>query len=331
MNIKKTTTVFCCLMLGILFLFGCGKSKGNTKAYEQSKKDTKIQIYIPIVSKGWQHQYWQAVKMGADKAAKQYNVRITFEGPEGDAAISKQIEIINSALSKKPAALVLAAVNSKAVIPTLEKAKSLNIPVIGFDSGVDSNILVTTVATDNVAAGSFAADKLAIAIGQKCEIAVICHDSVSTTGIGRRDGFINRIKEKYPKIKVVDIKYSGGDHYISKSITETIIENHPNIKGIFATNEGSAYGLINGITEKNKIGKIVIVGYDAGKFQKDAVRSKVMLGAISQDPVGVGYKAVEAAYKASKGEKLPSKIDTGYKWYDNTNVDDEKLKTSLYD
>ena len=88
--------------------------------------------------------------MGADKAAKQYNVRITFEGPEGDIAISKQIEMIDLALSRKPVALVLAACNSKSLIPALEKAKALNIPVIGFDSGVDSNIPVTTVATDNV-------------------------------------------------------------------------------------------------------------------------------------------------------------------------------------
>ncbi len=204
MKIKKTFTVFCGLMIGILFLVGCGKSTANKPA----KNDTKTQIYIPIVSKGWQHQYWQSVKMGANKAAKDYNVRITFEGPEGDAAINKQIEMIDLALSKKPAALILAACDTKSVIPELERSKSLNIPVIGFDSGVDSNIPITTVATNNEAAASTAADKLALAIGQKGEIAIICHDGVSTTGIGRRDGFLNRIKEKYPKIEVVDVKYS---------------------------------------------------------------------------------------------------------------------------
>jgi len=331
MDIKKTLTVFCSLIIVTPMLFGCGKPTVTKNGATLAKGNTKIQLYIPIVSKGWQHQYWQSVKMGADKAAKQYNVRITFEGPEEDASISKQIEMIKLAISKKPAALVLAACDSKAVIPVLEKAKSLNIPVIGFDSGVDSKIPVTTVATDNAAAASAAADKLAVAIGQKGEIAVICHDAVSTTGTRRRDGFLNRIKEKYPNIKVVDVKYGGGDHEISKNLAKTIIEKYPNIKGIFATNEGSAYGLINGITEKNKIGKIVIVGFDAGKFQKDAVRSGVMLGAISQDPVEVGYKAVEAAYKAIKGEKLPSNIDTGYKWYDKTNVDEENMKTLLYD
>ena len=116
-----------------------------------------------------------------------------------------------------------------------------------------------------------------------------------------------------------------------RTLQRQLSKNIQILKGIFATNEGSAYGLINGITEKDKIGKIVIVGFDAGKLQKDAVRKEVMLGAISQDPVEVGYKAVEAAYKVSKGEKLPRNIDTGYKWYDKTNVDNEDMKTLLYD
>lgn len=327
MKTNKIITVSCFLILGVSLLVGCGKSKSN----EYKKDGIKERVYIPIVSKGWQQQYWQSVKMGSEKAAKDYDVRITFEGPELDIAISKQIEIIDSALNRKPAALVLSAVSSKAVILELKKAKALNIPVIGFDSGVDSNILVTNIATDNASAGSFAADKMADAIGRKGEIAVICHDGVSTTGTDRRDGFMNRIKVKYPKIRVVGVRYSNGDHDISKNITETLINKYPNIKGIFATNEGSAYGLINGITEKNKIGKIVIIGFDAGKLQKNAVRNGVMLGAISQDPIQVGYKAVEAAYKVLKGEKLPQKIDIGYTWYDKNNMDDEKMKSLLYD
>ncbi|HEY5525868.1 MAG TPA: ABC transporter substrate-binding protein [Clostridium sp.] len=329
-NIKVFCSI-CCAIFIALFLVSCGNLNGSTKVNESSESKDEEQIYIPIISKGWQHQYWQSVKMGANKAAKDYNIRITFEGPEGDAAISKQIEMIDSALSKKPAALVLAACNSDAVITELEKAKAANVPVIGFDSGVDSNIPITMVATDNIVASSAAADKLAAAIGQEGEVAVICHDSVSTTGTERRDGFMNRIKEKYPKIKIVAVEYGGGDHDISQNITRTIIDNYPDIKGIFATNEGSAYGLINGVMEKGKVGKIVLVGFDAGKLQKDAVRSGTMLGAISQDPVEIGYKAVEAAYRASKGEELPSTIDTGYKWYDKTNMDDEDMKTLLYD
>jgi ribose transport system substrate-binding protein len=77
--------------------------------------------------------------------------------------------------------------------------------------------------------------------------------------------------------------------------------------------------------------EIVVIGYDAGKQQKDAVRSGVMAGAVSQDPVGIGYKCVEAAVKAIKGEKVPRTIDTGYRWYDKSNIDSAEMKPLLYD
>ena len=79
--------------------------------------------------------------------------------------------------------------------------------------------------------------------------------------------------------------------------------------------------MLNAVTELGKEGKIVVIGYDAGKQQKDAIRSGVEAGAITQDPVGIGYKCVEAAVKAIKGEELPKVIDTGFFWYDKTNID----------
>jgi len=333
MNNKKRFCIIFCQIFFALFLCSCGNSMDNKMGNVSSENDDKKQIYIPIIAKGWEQQYWQSVKMGAEKAAKDYNVRITFEAPEGDASINKQIEIIDSALSKKPAAIILAAGDRKSVIPQLEKAKAANIPVIIFDADVDSNIPITTVATGNAAASSAAADKLATAIGQEGEVAVICHDpdSVSSTGTERCDGFVNRIKDEYPKIKIIDVEYGASEHEISQKFTEKIIEKYPDIKGIFATNEGATYGMINGVIEKNKVGKITIVGFDAGKMQKDAVRSGIMLGAISQNPVQMGYKAVEAAYEVSNGEKIQSIIDTGYIWYDKTNINNEDMKPLLYD
>src|SRR6266700_8105694 len=108
--------------------------------------------YIPVISKGFQHQFWQAVKLGSENAAKDLNVKITFEGPESESQVDKQIEMLQAALAKKPQAICLAALDSKAVVPLLEKAQSAKIPIIGFDSGVDSTIPVTTAATDNIAA-----------------------------------------------------------------------------------------------------------------------------------------------------------------------------------
>ncbi len=89
---------------------------------------TTAKPYIPVISKGFQHQFWQAVKLGSEKAAKEFNVDITFEGPGSEAEVDKQIEMLQTALDKNPAAICFAAVDSKAAIPLLEKAKAAEHP-----------------------------------------------------------------------------------------------------------------------------------------------------------------------------------------------------------
>jgi ribose transport system substrate-binding protein len=286
-------------------------------------------VYIPLISKGFQHQFWQAVKAGAEQQAKEDNVKISFEGPETEAMVDKQIDMLSADLAKKPQAIGFAALDSKAAIPLLKKAQSEKIPIIAFDSGVDSDIPVTTCRTDSVAAAATAADKMAEAIGGSGEVAVIVHDQTSRTGIDRRDGFVNRIKEKYPNIKIVSVQYGSGDHLKSAEIAKAMIQANPNLKGIFGANEGSAEGAAIGVKESGK--KLVLIGFDSGKEQKEDINSGLMLGAITQNPVGIGKCTVESAVKALKGEKLPTVIDTGFYWYDKTNMSDPKIAAVLYD
>jgi ribose transport system substrate-binding protein len=287
------------------------------------------QTYIPLISKGFQHQFWQAVKAGAEQAAKDNNVTVSFEGPETEAMVDKQIDMLSAALAKKPKAIGFAALDSQAAIPLLKKAQAAGIPVIAFDSGVKSDIPVTTATTDNKAAAALAADKLAALIGDEGDVAVVAHDQTSSTGTDRRDGFLDQMKAKHPKVKIVTVQYGGGDHLKSTEVTKSILQANPKIKGIFGTNEGSAIGVVNAAREMKR--QIVIIGFDSGKQQKAAILSGEMAGAITQNPVGIGYKTVEAAVKALKGEKLPKIIDTGFYWYDKTNIKDPKIAAVLYD
>ncbi|KRF09965.1 LacI family transcriptional regulator [Paenibacillus sp. Soil787] len=318
-------------------LSACGTKKAEepaksaaTTAPAAAADATKTEkMYVPVISKGFQHQFWQAVKLGAEKAAKEFDVNITFEGPETESQVDKQIEMLTAALGKKPAAIAFAALDSKAAIPLLQKAKDSKIPVVGFDSGVDSDIPVATAATNNIAAAALAADKMASLIGNEGEVAVVVHDQTSRTGIDRRDGFVNQIKAKYPNIKIVDIQYGGGDQLKSTDLAKAIIQAHPNVKGFFGANEGSAIGVLNAVTELKK-DKIVVIGYDSGKQQIDAIKSGKMAGAITQDPIGIGYWSVKAAVMAVKGEKVEKNIDTGFHWYDKTNIDAPDIKALLY-
>lgn len=288
------------------------------------------QLYIPLVSKGFQHQFWQAVKQGADQAAEEFDVRVTFEGPDTEAQVDRQIDMLAAALANNPAAIGFAALDSQAAIPLLRKAQRANIPVVAFDSGVASDIPVTTATTDNIAASALAADKMAALIGGKGQVAVVAHSQTGTTGMDRRDGFLNRMKEAYPNIDVVTVQYGDGDQLKSTEVARAILTSYPKLAGMFGTNEGSAVGVVNAARESN-VKDLVIIGFDSGRAQVDAIRSGLMAGAITQNPVGIGYETVKAAVLTLQGKSVPKIIDTGFYYYTAENVDDPKIAAVLYD
>lgn len=286
--------------------------------------------YIAIVSKGFQHQFWQAVKKGAEQQAEKDGVTITFDGPATESEVEAQMNMLTAALAKKPAALGFAALDSKAAAPVLQQFKDANIPVVAFDSGVDSDIPVTTAATDNVAAAAEAAKHMCELIGGSGTVGVMVHDQTSRTGQDRRDGFLQGMKDNCPSVKVLDPQYGKGDPNISADIASSIIEANPDLKGIFLANEGTAIGGIKATQQKGMAGKLVLIGFDSGKDQIDAINDGTMAGAITQNPVGIGEQVVAAAVKTLHGETVPKVIDTGFYWYDKSNINDAKIQAVLY-
>jgi len=285
--------------------------------------------YIAIVSKGFQHQFWQAVKKGAEQEAAKEGVRITFEGPAAETDIEDQMTMLTNALAKQPDAIGFAALDSKAAGPLMQQAKDANIPVIAFDSGVESDVPVTTAATDNLAAAAEAAKHMSDLIGGTGKVAMVVHDQTSVTGQQRRDGFIQWMKDNAPGIELLPVQYGDGDQAKSADITKSILAANPDVKGIYGSNEGSAIGAVKGIEESGKKG-VVVVGFDSGQDQIDAINSGIEAGAITQNPVGMGVELVKAAVKAINGESVPPTIDTGYYWYDKSNIDDPEIQAVLY-
>lgn len=344
---KKISTLIALLGL-VLGLTACGSAEegssenlaeeeSSENAAEESSENAadpeavEDELFIPIVSKGFQHQFWQAVKQGAEQAAEEYGATITFEGPESESNVDRQIDMLRAALNNNPDGIGFAALDSQASIPLLQQAQEDGIPVVAFDSGVESDIPVATASTDNKAAAALAAEKMAELIGGEGQIALIVHDQTSITGVHRRDGFVEHMEENYPNIEIVDIQYGKGDHLQSTDLAKTILMAYPDLKGFYGSNEGSAIGLVNAVKELGKEGELVIVGFDSGALQIEAIRSGVMAGAITQNPIGIGYETVKAAVLAARGEAVEETIDTGFFWYDKNNIDDEEIQAVLYE
>ncbi len=332
--------------------------------------------YIAVVSKGEQHDFWQQVKLGAQKAAKDYGAEITFEGPPSESDVQIQVEMLNNAMAKNPVAIALAALDTTAVIDQLQQCLDDKIPVIGFDSGVPNapkGSIYANASTNNFNAAGLGAkmmfnqikDKIAAATDDKPVTIVVLNqdasgESLLSRGKGFRDTMIDLIVNETP-LTAADIKVEGNPAYVDpknpqsgkKVIIDMVVPasasatdstatasaelnkvESDNILGIFCSNEATVKGLLAATNDGEDLGynykDLVVIGFDAGAGQKNAVREGYFLGSITQDPFQIGYKAVELAYKAQKGESVAD-VDTGAKFYNKDNMDNADIKGLLYD
>jgi ribose transport system substrate-binding protein len=325
-----TKTVVAVAAAGVMVLAGCGRG-GDTAAEGGGGGGGGGELDIALVSKGFQHQFWQAVKTGAEEKAEELGVSMTFDGPAAETEVDAQLQMLQAALERQPDAIGYATLDPEACVPLLEQAASAEIPVVEFDAGCNTDVPVTICQTDSMAAGALAAEHMAELIGGKGKVGIVGHSQINQTGVERRDGFVEKIEADFPDIEIVDIQYGDGDHIKSADIAKAMLASNPDLVGLYGTNEGSAIGVVNAVNELGlEPGKLTIIGFDSGQAQIDAITSGVMAGAITQDPLGIGRCTVESAVAAINGEELEEVQDTGSFWYDETNVESEEIAPLLY-
>ena len=283
---------------------------------------------IYLVSKGFQHRFWQAVKEGAEEAGDEFNYKIQFVGPDDETKVTQQLDQLKSALDAQPIAIGLAALDTDAAEPVLQQIEDAEIPLVAFDSGVDSDLPVTTVQTDNYAAAEEAAKHAIELVGDEGIIGQVCHDQTSQTGKERCEGFAEYIEENAPGIEMVDPQYAH-EVGLAANTAKAMIQANPEIDAIYGTNEASASGVVQGVDESGA--DVIVIGFDSGKTQLEAIEKGKMAGAVTQSPVKMGYQTVVAAIQAANGIEQPKIIDSGFAWYDESNMDDEEIAANLYE
>lgn len=298
---------------------------------EQASTAEEDDKYIAMIALGFSHQYWQAVKQGAEEAAADLGYRITFEGPEAETMVDKQVDMLKTALQNNPQAVCMAAIDTESVAGILQEAKKDGMPVVGFDAGVGAEESDAKCSTDSKAAGALAAEHAAEILGGKGKVAIIGHSQTVIDAVERVVGFQEKIESDYPDIEIVDIQYGEGDHMKSAEIAKSMVVANPDLQLIYTSNEGSCVGAYNGLKEAGKIGEVELIGFDSSAAMKEAIRSGEIVGAITQNPIGMGRAAVETAVKLINGEEVPEFIDTGCCWYDASNMDDPEIAPLLYD
>lgn len=293
--------------------------------------DSDGRMDIAVVAKGYASPFWATVKAGALDAGRDLDIDVTFNGPDTESDVVRQVDQLNLAHVQHPDALVFAALDSSASVIALGQFEDSNIPVVAFDSGVPgSDIPVTTVATDNRGAAAEAAKNMIELTGGTGQIAILCHSSTSVTGTDRRDGFVEYLEEHAPDLEIVDIQYNDSDQAKAEQQASAIIQAYPGLVGVFATDDDGAVAAAQ-TARRAGADDVQVIGFDSGAVQIDLIEQGWIAGSVTQNPYQMGYIAVEQARAAALGEEIEPVIDSGFYWYDAENMSDEDIQLALYD
>jgi ribose transport system substrate-binding protein len=288
-------------------------------------RDTKKRI--GVVPKGRAHVFWQSVHAGAVKASRETGVDIEWNGPATETDFNGQLQIVEAMINKRVDAIALAPIDKKAMVSVVERAARSGIPVVIFDSGIDTDAFVTQVATDNYKGGEIAASRIAQILNGKGRILILATQAGAASTMAREQGFEDAIRKSAPGIQVVDKRY--GDSEVAKSlkVAENMLTAHPDVVAMFASNESSTVGAAQALKARGS--KVKLVGFDAGPTLEADLRAGVIDSLVVQHPFKMGYEAVMSAVRHFRGEGMPKIQDLEPRLVTRENIDQPEVQAQL--
>jgi ribose transport system substrate-binding protein len=281
-SMKRTTT----LALLLFTLVSCNRT-------------TRKQI--AVVPMGRSHVYWVSAHAGAVKAAREENVDIIWNGPATESDFSGELQIVENMINQHVDAICLAPIDRKALANAVDRAASAGIPVIIWDSPVDSQSFVAQIATDNYAAGQLGAERMGEILKGKGKIVEVACQPGSASTMAREQGFEDKIKS-YPGIQIVDKRYGMADVAKSMTVAENMLTAFPDLDAMFGSNESSTVGAARALTSAKS--KVKLVGFDSSPALIEGLKDGVIDSLVTQNPFDMGYKSVKAAIGKLNGRAL---------------------------
>jgi ribose transport system substrate-binding protein len=258
---------------------------------------------IGVVPKGRAHMFWQSVHAGAVKASQEKGVDITWNGPATETDFNGQLQIVESMINRRVDAICLAPIDRKVMVSVVDRAAAQKIPMVIFDSGVDSDNFTSQVATDNYQAGEIAAARMGAVLGGKGKIVMVAVQPGAASTMAREQGFEDRLKKDFPNIAIADKRYGMADFAKSLTVTENMLTAFPDLNGLFASNESSSVGAAQAL--KSRSGhKLKMVGFDWSPTLIEDLKAGLIDSLVVQHPFAMGYESVIAAVKAIEGQPV---------------------------
>jgi len=282
------------LLLALVSLAGCQKSSKRV---------------IAVVPKATSHLFWLSVQAGALAAGEEYGVQIEWNGAAAETEYPRQIQIVDSFISRHVDGIALAPTERKALVGAVDRAAKAGIPVTIFDSGIDSENFMSFLATNNYEGGQMAGRALARLLNGNGKVGMVMHAPGSGSTMERERGFEDVVKAEFPGITIVASQFGQSDRSKAMAATENILTAHPTLDGLFASSEPSSVGASLALKSRSLGGKVHLVAFDSSDGMVDDLKAGVISAMVVQDPFRMGHDAVKTIVDKLNGQTPPKRID----------------------
>lgn len=302
------------LLISAAFLnFACNRSHQTT---------------IAVIPKASADIFWQSVHAGAVKSSWRNKVKIVWDGPPNETDIAGEMQIAETMINRQVDAIALAPSDRSAFEIVVNRAAIAHIPVIIYDSGLDSQQYATFVATDNYLGGEIGADRIGKILGGKGKIVMIKTTPGGASTTAREDGFRHELRTKFPGIQILDERFGMASIAQSLAVAENMLTAHPDLNGMFCSNESGTEGAAQALKARGV--RIKLVGFDSSPMLLDELHAGIIDSLVIQDPFKMGETAVDEAVKAVKREKTPKQIFLPPRLINLENVNDPDVQAQLH-
>jgi ribose transport system substrate-binding protein len=297
----------------------------------------KKKLTIAVIPKGTTHEFWKSIHAGSNKAAGELSaqgteVEVIWKGPLREDDREQQIQVVEGFTSQGVDGIVLAPLDNRALVRPVEEAKRAGVPTVIIDSALESNAIVSFVATDNRKGGMLAADRMGQLLGGKGKVLMLRYQEGSASTQEREDGFVEQITKSFPGIELISSdQYAGATRDTAKKTSENLLNRFGDeVQGIFTPNESSTAGMLLALQDISKAGRVTFVGFDASQSFIDALNNNQLHGIVVQNPFAMGYLGVRTMVEQLLGKPVELRIDTGVTMVTKDNLGVAEIQTLLH-
>lgn len=272
--------------------------------------EDRSKIYIAVIAKSTSSAYWKTTFAGANAAGTEYNLMVTFEGPENEEDYETQNEMIEAAVENGAEAIVFSAVDYNANAETVNKAIEAGVKVVVIDSDVNSELVSCRISTDNYKAGQMVGEAVISGSEKELLVGIVNFDENSENGQQREQGFRDFVEEN-ERVTIVSSINVNSTIEEAKAATIQMLKENPQINIVVTFNEWTSLGVGYAVQELQLSDETRVVAFDNNVVTVGMLERGEVDALIVQNPYAMGYLGVEYAGMLANGERIKeTEIDT---------------------